>query len=438
MQKTGKLEFLKKLVKELIFWPTCPAVVRAIAEPILCRAGRFPRSEEIQLSDLRRVLVIRLDEIGDMVLMSPFLRELRRNLPQALITLVLKPGVFNLVEKCPYVQEVLTFDCMPGKFVAPYVRHWRALNLARQHLWPRRFDLAILPRWDADLCHGTTLAYFSGARRRLGWSENVCPSKQSANRGFDGLLTDILDERQAEHELLRNLDVLRYLGGTIKDESLEIWLTEEDKAEAARLLHDSGSRRPGILVGLGPGALIPGKRWPLGRFAEVASWVQKNFGAKIIIIGGKEDEPLGRELRTALGEEAINLAGKTTLRQAAAVLSHCRFYIGNDSGPMHLGAAANVPIIDICCSPQDGDPRHYQSPRRFGPWGVPSRILQPERALPPCTDACISDSAHCILGVTVERVQVAVRDLLSELDGDLPVSTLFARKNMDMGKRQAD
>lgn len=294
--------------------------------------------------------------------------------------------------------------------------------MARRHLWHRHFDLAILPRWDADLCHGTMLAYFSGARWRLGWSENVYPSKQSANRGFDKLLTDVLDERQAKHELLRNLDVLKYLGGTIKDESLEIWLTEEDKAQAARLLHDSGRRRPGILVGLGPGALIPGKRWPLARFAEVASWVQKNLGAKIVIIGGKEDEPLGRELRTALGEEAINLAGKTTLRQTAAVLSHCRLYIGNDSGPKHLATAANIPVIEISRFPLNGNPSHHQSPRRFGPWGVPSRILQPERALPPCMDSCMSDSAHCILGVTVEQVQVAVRDLLSELDGDLPVS----------------
>jgi len=83
---------------------------RAIGEPILRRAERFAPSEEIQLSELRRVMMIRLDEIGDLVLMTPFLRELRRSLPQAWISLVVKPGCFNLMEQCPYVQEVLTFD----------------------------------------------------------------------------------------------------------------------------------------------------------------------------------------------------------------------------------------------------------------------------------------------------------------------------------------
>ena len=405
--------YLKLITKKVFFWPTSPAVTRAVWEPIWRWAGRKAPGKEIRFSELRRVLVIRLDEIGDLVLMSPFLRELRRNLPEAWITLVVKPGVFNLVEKCPYVHEVLTYDWTAGKYTAAYTRQWRALKLAREHLWPRQFDLAILPRWDVDSYHGTILAYFSGARWRLGFSEKVSPWKEKANKGFDRLLTHILDACAPKHELLRNLDVLRYLGCEISDEGLEVWLTEKDKADAVRLLDAHGSRGQGPLMGLGPGAFIGGKRWPLARFVEVASWVQNNYGASIIVVGGQEDEAAGRELQAALGGGVINLAGKTTLRQTAAVLSHCRLYIGNDSGPMHLAAAANVPVIEICRFPRRGNPWHQQSPRRFGPWGAPSRILQPERALAPCTEGCEAAEAHCILGVSVDQVQDAVKDLLS-------------------------
>jgi len=268
-----------------------------------------------------------------------------------------------------------------------------------------------------DLYHGTMLAYLSGACWRLGWSENVNSRKQLANRGFDQLLTNVLDQREPKHELLRNLDMLRYIGGKeIQDDRLEIWITEEDKSYADQVLFNRGDHRNFKLIALAPGASIRGKRWPLPRYVELASWIHKNHRTKIVIIGGKEDEALGMAMCGQLEKDVINLIGKTTLRQAIAVLSHCQLFIGNDSGPMHMAAAANIPVIEICQFPQNGHPLHLQSPERFGPWGVPCRVLRPERPTSPCTDGCMAGEAHCILGVTVEQVQEAVQDLLGEPD----------------------
>jgi hypothetical protein len=91
--------------------------------------------------------------------------------------------------------------------------HIRALRLAGGHLWQRRFDLALLPRWDPDYHHSAFVAYFSGAICRVGSSENVTPRKQQYDRGLDILFTRTLDDRTCKHEVERNLHLLRQLGG---------------------------------------------------------------------------------------------------------------------------------------------------------------------------------------------------------------------------------
>ncbi|MHB1559266.1 MAG: glycosyltransferase family 9 protein, partial [Isosphaeraceae bacterium] len=101
-----------------------------------------------------------------------------------------------------------------------------------------------------------------------------------------------------------------------------------------------------------------------------------------------------------------------TLRQTTAILSRCRLFIGNDSGPMHLASAVGVPVVEISMFPRSGPRGHVSSPHRFGPWGVPSVIVQPSHALPPCTDGCRASTAHCITQVGVSEVFVAVMELL--------------------------
>ena len=190
----------------------------------------------------RKILIVRLDEIGDMVLMSPFLRELRHGCPQARITLVVKPAVFNLVELCPYVDEVLAYPRAAGRF-APFLHIWQAFSFARKNLWAKEFTLAIVPRFDADASYGAGwLAFFSGAKRRLGYPSCALPSKEKTDRGLDRLYTDFVPVRPGVcHEVERNLDVLRYLGIEIHSEELEVWTDAQDEARAEELLSIRGA-----------------------------------------------------------------------------------------------------------------------------------------------------------------------------------------------------
>lgn len=405
--------FFKEAIKKNLFWPTSPFITKLICDPFFRHRGRRQHNTDINLSQIKRVLVIRLDEIGDVVMTSPFLRELRRNLPNAWITFVVKPSVLNLVENCPYVDEVLASDWEGGRDIHRFQRHWHAWKMARKHLWHRKFDLAILPRRDTDQSHGAFLAYFSGAHLRVGYLSNVLDGKLTYFRNNGHLLTHVINDYALKHEVEYNLEIIRFLGGKVQNEQMEIWLNPVDERFAEQVLKSHGIQPHDLLVGFAPGAAHQKRMWPLSRFVTLGSWLKNEYNAVIVVVGGQGEELLGQVLQQSIDGTVVNIVGKTTLRQTAAVLKSCRLFVGNDSGPMHLAAASSVPVIEISAHPLDGSPFNASSPSRFGPWGVPHRILQPGKAIPPCSDSCISEEAHCISGVAVDQVKEAVVQILS-------------------------
>lgn len=382
-----------------------PVTIRKVGGPVLTILRRRNRGHINRISDAKHVLIVRLDEIGDAVLMTPFLRELRRNLPDAKISVVTKPAVTNLLERCPYVDAVLSYDWSEGGGrLDTWRRHWRALRLSRR-FWRRDpVDFAILPRWDSDIYHGAFLTYFSGAPRRVAYSERVNDIKRRINAGYDGLFTDVVPDGGVAHEVERNLNLLRFLGASVDSDRLELWLAREDEQFADRVLD---GHKASSVIAMGIGARDPRKIWPVSNFIQLGKWLSDTLRAQILLLGGQEERPLAEQLCAHLGEPAINLVGGTTLRQAGALLQRCQLYVGVDTGPMHLAAAAGVPVVAIFCHPKGGSPAHANAPQRFGPWGVPAIVLQPE-AQPPCRDSCVEREAHCILGVSLEKVKEAV------------------------------
>ena len=371
---------------------------------------------------------VRLDEIGDVVMTTPFLRELRRNLPDAWITLVVKPQIYDLVELCPYVDEVLTYNWSTNGNATQHRqqlrRHGRALRLAWKSLWRRRFDLAIIPRWDVDYYHATFVAFFSGARWRVGYSENVIEHKKRLNRGLDRLLTHALEDNTLKHEVEHNLDVIRFLGGTVQEEGLELWVGAGDEAFSERVFREYGVSPGEFVVAFGPsGGCSPLKQWPTSSFIGLGRWLWKKYKSRILVVGGTGEEDLGRELERGIGSPAINLVGKTTLRQLVALIKRCRLYVGNDAGPMHVAAATGIPVVALF-----GSSCHH----RFGPWGNGQMVLWLALPCSPCFQVhhldrcrcCIFDHPHCILDITVEQVKEAVVAQLSQQRGPVALEQL--------------
>jgi heptosyltransferase-2 len=358
------------------------------------------------------ILVVRPDGIGDVVLTGPFLRELRRNHPHALITLVVNPDAFNLVEICPYVDRVLTLRLAPTtRWWHPLSRRATTLLFAWRYLRPARHDLAIAPRWGADLYEASSLIYFSGAPYRAGYSERSSETYAGRATGYDHFFTSVVDDRSVKHEVQRNLDLLSSLGMRSEDIGLELWLSDEDQGVANEIIAPGGSVP---LVALGLGAGSPRRIWPLEGFAQVGQWLMER-GAGLVLVGGPDDERLAKDFQRRLGGSVIDVTNKVTLRQTVALLGRCSLFCGNDAGPMHLAAAAGVPVVEVSCHSRQGDDLHPNSPKRFGPWGVPHRIARPQAPADGCVAGCRMESPHCILRVNADAVIAAIESLRKEI-----------------------
>ena len=330
----------KAAVRAFLAWLVSPRAALLFGEPFFWLLGQRRMKQKMVLAKISRVLVVKLDEIGDVVLTTPFLRELRRTLPKAWITLVVKPQVHSLVAGCPYVNEVLTYNWNTGGRFPQHLRHWQTLKLGWKHLWWRRFDVAFLPRWAVDRYHGSFVVYFSAARWRIGFSEQVTEQKRRRNRGFDRLLTRVLDDPSLKHEVERNLDLIRLLGGTVRQDRLEIWPDREDTVKVRLALQSYAVHLHDFLVAFGPGAGAMKRQWPLANFVQLGAWLQREYGARIVVVGGPGEEQLAQSLQQQLGDTVIKLVGHMSLPQTGVLLQRCNLYVGNDSAPMHLAAAA--------------------------------------------------------------------------------------------------
>ncbi|NQT90210.1 MAG: class I SAM-dependent methyltransferase, partial [Candidatus Omnitrophica bacterium] len=178
---------LKKIMRKMVRRLFSPQTALCLCEPLFRLNGQRVDNGKTPLAQARQILVVRPDKIGDMVLTTPFLRELRKNNPSARITLVVSPNIYNLVELCPYVDQISTFDFRKGVFprIGAVIRRMRIMVFAFSSFLKKRFDLAILPRWFADDYDASFMIYFSGARSRVGYTENTTPSKSRRNEGYD-------------------------------------------------------------------------------------------------------------------------------------------------------------------------------------------------------------------------------------------------------------
>lgn len=393
-----------------------PRVTLAWCRPLLWMAVPRVDRSTAGVSGVRRILVIKPDGIGDLVVAVPFLRELRRAWPAARIHLVVAAHAANLLETCPYVDQVLKLRLPPAdRWWSPLSRRFAALSFARRYLWSTSYDLAIVPRWGRDLFESSFLAFISGAPWRVGFSEHVSAEREMHDRGDDQFFTHALTDRSICHEVRRNLRLLSLLGVDPLEDRLEISLSDDDELFADGVL---AATSPDSVVALGPGAGSPKRMWPIQRFVDVGRWLADQ-GFAIVVVGGPGEEALGEELWRYVAGELIDLTGRATLRQSAAVLQRCVLFCGNDAGPMHLAAAAGIPVVEISCHPRGGDDLHPNSPTRFSPWGVPNRVVRPDEPADGCaTDGCATGcrvpAPHCIANVPVASVIAGVASLLDE------------------------
>ena len=359
-----------------------------------------------QFNNVRKVLVTRMDGLGDLVMTSPFLRELRYNLPTAHISLLVRTGNREAVEACPYCNQVLTFDSIPTFKRFPTRGYIQSLlDFAYDNLWVDSYDVCLVPRFDIDEFYDGFACIVSVARRRYGFQEGVTPWKQQLNQGYDAIFSKVVPDMGFTHEVERSLSMIRYLGGTVRSSKTEVWTKVQEEVWAEEVL--AGVPRPVAAVSIGQ---VDDRRyWPVERYAELLRWLGTEYGWSFVLLGNREEqEPATRLANGENVPRMINLTGHTTVRQMMAVLRRCKVYLGRDTGTKHLAAAAGVPVVEISCHSRQVPAIAIPSPSRYGAWGVPNLVIQPEKALPPCQLVCSRQESHCILQISVEQVRQAL------------------------------
>jgi ADP-heptose:LPS heptosyltransferase len=349
------------------------------------------------------ILVVRLDHIGDVVLSSPLLRELRRLYPEAHITILVGSVARPLVEYCPHVDEVLDLPAGTKPFTSLIPDLRSTVAFCKSKLKRRFWDLVIVPRWDTDVYFATLMSTYTCADRRVAFSETGSYTKRRLNWGFDNLYTHLLPTGTPKHEVERNLDFVRYLGGDIAKTDLELWLTPSDRAYADACRADFGLGESDPVIAFGIGSSSKRTQWPASRFAELIDRMRSNLAFTPAIICGPEETGLAGEVRDHTSTKILVPAGPS-IRQTAAFLSRCALFIGNDSGPLHLAAAAGIPVIEISCHPIGGDADGENSPDRFGPFTDKRIIVRPRQPKQPCRKNCVLQEPHCISEVSVAQV----------------------------------
>ncbi len=356
------------------------------------------------------LLVMRLDGLGDVVLTTPLFRELKRTFPGSSCTVVVQDALRTLLVTNPHIDEIIGLRPLRAMWLPARVRSLLSVWLLYWgRLRGRRFDLAISPRWDVDDRLATFLCSLVDAAERVGYTEAASTAKQRHNHGFDAGFDICLSAGPVQHELLRNLEIVKALGGKVEDISLEIRLTQRDREFASKLLANVPSSSTVVAIGIGAGS--GSRRWPRQNYAESLTRLGKEWHVQPVIVCSHDEREEACKLARLWRGEAIIVSG-APLRKVCAVLERCDLFIGNDSGNAHLAAAMNCKVIVISRHPSGGDPNHANSPIRFAPYCDRVRVLQPAAGLDKCKTECLSSEPHCIRAVSVDQVVAAAREML--------------------------
>ncbi|OGW75258.1 MAG: hypothetical protein A2Z72_00820, partial [Omnitrophica bacterium RBG_13_46_9] len=309
-----------------------------------------------------RILLTRTDRIGDVVLSTPAIKAVRDKYPDAFIAFMVRPYAKDIIDGNPYLDETIIYD-KTGKHKSFFNTVKFALGLRK-----KRFDMAVM-------LHPTNrvhmVAYLAGIPHRVGY-----------DRKLPFLLTrkiPHLKQKGTRHESEYILDLLRSIGVVATDKELFVPVHGKDIAMVDKVLDEYGIDKDALLVAVNPGASCPSKRWTPKNFAAVCDALsgpherhEDTAGReiRIVIVSDLANSEFARAVEEGMRYRPVNLSGKTSIGELSALLSKCKLFISNDSGPVHIACAVGTPVISIFGRNDPG-----LSPKRWGPIGEKSVVF---------------------------------------------------------------
>ena len=352
---------------------------------------------QVSTADIKRIVVIKLDHIGDVILSIPAIINLGEYFPNAHITVVVNPVSEKIAKLIPHVDEVI---CYNARFF-DRTDEAKALDIAKglrfaKDMKNRNFNLifdlrgsfasllfALIAKSKYRFDRGTYLI-----RRRLNHSEIPNPKNKAKRKG---------DQWTLQHEAEISLDILAKAGITVKTKKTSLDLNR---------MSDITSKYNSASIVIHPGGPMLLKRWSADRYVVLIRQLLQRYNSRIALIGGKDESELVNSIVSAVDDDRIlDLSGKMTLMQLAYFLNKADLFIGNDSGPMHIASASGTKVIGLF-GPTD--------PERFGPYGDNCIALRMEDKCQPCSkDRCKFKDYRCVDRISVEDVISVVSEIIS-------------------------
>lgn len=346
---------------------------------------------------LRKILIVLIAGIGDLVLASKSIRSIRNGHPDAEIHLLTSSAAAPLAVNYGYVDRVWAFpirEFRKNKRHAPDIL--RLVRALRKKRFQAIINLYAVESFAGALKMGI-LFQLLGATRKIGHDSH----------GFGPFLTEKVGGSvfRGRHVAEAMMDIAVKAGGIPDEKGIEVFWNDETEAKWIDLFGRS-EKAGGLVVGINPGGDRNNRRWRPNRYAAVADRLAEGSGARIVLLGGPSETEIAGSVESMMQNEPINLSGRLSLDDLAYVLSKLDLLLTNDSGPMHMAAALGVPLVAVF-GPED--------PARLGPCTDP-RLYRIASGFVPCSpckkSAC--DSMLCLDAVSPEAVMRECESLMGE------------------------
>jgi heptosyltransferase-2 len=343
------------------------------------------------MANHKRILVVRTDRIGDVVLATPLIRALRQTFPNAFIAAMVRPYTRDVLQNNPSLNEIIEDDYAGTDKGAR--GFWRQVERLKAY----GFDTALLL---LPTERAAWMLFFAGIKHRITTSMRL----YTVLTGMRSVLRH--KYHPLRHEADYCLDLGRRIGVQTDDLSTEVFLAGEEKKKSKEILFSRGAKDTDTLLGIHPGSGRSSPNWPVERYAELAARFASRANLKIVVTGGDNEILFWNHFERLKSGNIINLIGKLTLRQLMSTISHYDCLFSPSTGPMHIAAALKVPTVSLFT------PLPACSPQLWGPKGNRSEILLPPEGF--CQVKCEIDPKKCTLGgIEVESAYEAILKVLS-------------------------
>ncbi|MEM1282909.1 MAG: lipopolysaccharide heptosyltransferase II [Chlamydiota bacterium] len=341
--------------------------------------------------DPKKIIIRMPNWLGDLVMATPLIKDLRKHFPKTHITAMCQSNVAPLIKEDPDIDEILSFTKKSGWIHGNHQSIVKALRFGG-------YDLGILT---TNSFSSAWWFWRGSVKYRMGYAANFRSLLMNKAIPFP-------KDKEIQHQVITYKMLLTCLGISVSETPQNLVVTEEELELSKQTLLKYGAKvGENVIVGINPGAAYgSAKCWLPDRFAHVTTRLLKNPQLRIVYFGDQNTVPLVKDICENLPESVINLAGKTNIRELMAHIANCSAMLSNDSGPMHIAAALKTPLVAIFGSTNDV---------KTGPYDH-GTVIHKHVACSPCYQRVCPIDFKCMTQIEVDEVCREILKLIDEVE----------------------